>query len=354
MKIFTITLLMLLGLNNAVAGDYDLSHRWGLGFGAGSEVVLGSQFAKDNLKANIAGGLWLRYHMSPGWQLELSGDYLAYKDPNANMLIPTLNLGYHFWATSATKLLFQIGAGQAIMKDLPTAVAGVSLDKNEFALRAKLALEFMLSHSTMLALNADYYTVKIDNSDVGTINNLVPSLGLTFYFGDDGAPAAAAAVAAPIAVAVAAPVDGDGDGISDDLDKCPGTAAGTKVNSLGCADTQKFEIAIKVQFAAGKAVLDEKASHEELQKFADFMNQHTETKAEVQGHTDNTGKEAYNMTVSQKRADAVRKYLISKFGIAADRLTAKGYGPKEPIADNKTAEGRAQNRRVEASISVTK
>lgn len=350
---FLSMILLLVSFNTANAGDYDLAHKWGIGLGAGSEVILGSQFAKDNMKANIAGGLWLRYHLSSGWQIELSGDYLAYKDPNANMLVPTLNLGYHFWPTAGTKLLLQVGAGQAIMKDIPTATAGTTLDKNEFALKAKLALEFMLSKATMLSLNADYYTVTLDNTDIKKFDNLVPSLGLTFYFGGGVAPVAAAAAAVAAVPEVVAVGDSDSDGVNDDNDKCPGTATGTKVNSLGCAETQKFEIAIKVLFAPGKAVLDPK-SHEEVQKFADFMNQHTETKAEIQGHTDNTGKEAFNVKISQKRAEAVRKYLIDKFGIAADRLTAKGFGPSEPIADNATAEGRAQNRRVEASISVTK
>jgi outer membrane protein OmpA-like peptidoglycan-associated protein len=67
---------------------------------------------------------------------------------------------------------------------------------------------------------------------------------------------------------------------------------------------------------------------------------------EVAGHTDSRGSDAYNMNLSQQRAEAVRNYLISK-GIAADRLTAKGYGESQPVADNATDEGRAKNRRVE-------
>jgi len=67
---------------------------------------------------------------------------------------------------------------------------------------------------------------------------------------------------------------------------------------------------------------------------------------EVAGHTDSRGSDEYNMNLSQRRADAVRNYLISK-GIAADRLTAKGYGESQPVADNATDEGRFKNRRVE-------
>jgi len=67
---------------------------------------------------------------------------------------------------------------------------------------------------------------------------------------------------------------------------------------------------------------------------------------EVAGHTDSMGSDAYNMNLSQQRAEAVRNFLISK-GVAADRLTAKGYGESQPVADNATEEGRFKNRRVE-------
>ena len=70
---------------------------------------------------------------------------------------------------------------------------------------------------------------------------------------------------------------------------------------------------------------------------------------EVQGHTDTTGSAAINRTLSKGRAESVRKYLVGK-GVAKGRLTAKGYGPDVPIADNATPEGREQNRRVEFKI----
>ncbi|HNQ00543.1 MAG TPA: OmpA family protein, partial [Bacteroidia bacterium] len=71
-----------------------------------------------------------------------------------------------------------------------------------------------------------------------------------------------------------------------------------------------------------------------------------EAKLSVEGHTDNTGNPEKNVTLSQKRCESVKNYLVSK-GIDANRLTATGYGDTRPIADNKTADGRAKNRRVE-------
>jgi OOP family OmpA-OmpF porin len=76
------------------------------------------------------------------------------------------------------------------------------------------------------------------------------------------------------------------------------------------------------------------------------MKANPDVKVEIQGHTDSRGSLALNERLSQQRAEAVRDYLIGQ-GIAAERLTARGYGPHNPIASNETADGRAQNRRVE-------
>ncbi len=73
-------------------------------------------------------------------------------------------------------------------------------------------------------------------------------------------------------------------------------------------------------------------------------------KVEVGGHTDSQANDAFNLKLSQRRSESVRTYLIKR-GIAADRMTAKGYGENVPLADNRTADGRAQNRRVEFVIT---
>jgi outer membrane protein OmpA-like peptidoglycan-associated protein len=83
-----------------------------------------------------------------------------------------------------------------------------------------------------------------------------------------------------------------------------------------------------------------------LQKVADLLSKDPALKVEVQGHTDNVGGDAYNQTLSEARARAVMDWLV-KHGVAAGRLTAKGYGKTRPVADNGSDEGRAKNRRVE-------
>src|ERR1700737_929247 len=82
-----------------------------------------------------------------------------------------------------------------------------------------------------------------------------------------------------------------------------------------------------------------------LDAIADGLKKHPRLKVEIQGHTDSTGSPAYNLKLSQRRADSVRDYLVSE-GVSADQLVTKGYGQAQPAASNKTAEGRAKNRRV--------
>lgn len=162
----------------------------------------------------------------------------------------------------------------------------------------------------------------------------------------------------PAGVAVDAkgcPLDSDGDGVLDSSDRCPDTPAGTLVDAKGCpkpkatksakvtaAGTWVYE---DIRFSSGKAELTA-SSTPVLQEIAAALKADPRLKTEIQGHTDSRGSLALNERLSQQRAEAVRDYLIDQ-GIAPERLTARGYGPHQPIASNDTAEGRAQNRRVE-------
>jgi OOP family OmpA-OmpF porin len=101
-------------------------------------------------------------------------------------------------------------------------------------------------------------------------------------------------------------------------------------------------------FETGKANLEPEA-YTVLDELVAYLVRKEDEKIEVGGHTDNVGKPAANMTLSQDRANTVRAYLLTK-GIDPSRVTAKGYGMTVPIADNNTEDGRAQNRRTEVTI----
>lgn len=185
--------------------------------------------------------------------------------------------------------------------------------------------------------------------------------------------------------------DGDGDGVVDSKDKCPDTPAGRKVDTDGCeldsdgdgvvdgddncptvyaktADGCPLPVAATpaaplapamaapepavvkmtlegVNFEFDKATL----SQEDIaiiDRDVATLEKWSNVNVEIAGHTDSRGSDEYNVGLSQRRAEAVRNYLISK-GVAAERLSAKGYGESRPVADNATDEGRLMNRRVE-------
>lgn len=115
---------------------------------------------------------------------------------------------------------------------------------------------------------------------------------------------------------------------------------------------EKVSIDLEVQFDTAKDVVKPEYDAQ-LKKVADFLKAHPETKAEIEGHTDNVGKAAYNKDLSARRAAAVRQALIDRFGADASRLTSQGYGPDKPREDNGTAAGRARNRRVVATFTGT-
>jgi outer membrane protein OmpA-like peptidoglycan-associated protein len=155
------------------------------------------------------------------------------------------------------------------------------------------------------------------------------------------------------------PIDSDGDGVCDGLDQCPGTPAGVTVDARGCpppppppppvaplfTPEQKEFVLQGVKFDNNSAKLSVESTFV-LDKVVDALKAYPNVKVQVGGHTDSTGSDAYNQKLSEQRAHAVRDYLVSK-GASADNLLWKGYGESKPIADNKTADGRAKNRRVE-------
>lgn len=148
-------------------------------------------------------------------------------------------------------------------------------------------------------------------------------------------------------------LDTDKDGVYDYEDLCP-TIAGVKENK-GCPEIKREirnllnKAMSGIQFENGKATI-KKSSYKVLDEIAKTFINNPNYMVEVQGHTDNVGKHSYNVDLSERRAQSVRTYLVNK-GVPAERLTAHGYGPDKPIADNKTKAGRAKNRRVEFNIS---
>ena len=139
-------------------------------------------------------------------------------------------------------------------------------------------------------------------------------------------------------------LDSDNDGVVNSQDDCPNTTSGVRVDVNGC-EIKNNKIQLPgVQFELNSSVLKAE-SFDVLNDAAKTLEVHSDLMVEVAGHTDSTGADAYNQTLSQARAKSVAKYLTAK-GVAASRLQVKGYGETQPIAANSSKAGRALNRRV--------
>ena len=148
-------------------------------------------------------------------------------------------------------------------------------------------------------------------------------------------------------------LDSDGDGVVDCYDKCPDTPKGIKVDKDGCPIPlkEKVVITLLVEFDFDKAMVKSEF-HEDIERVANMLIAYPKTSAELEGHTDYINTEEYNMKLSRRRAESVKKYLIEKFGINDSRITTVGYGESMPVDTNETDEGRQRNRRVVANIEA--
>ena len=160
--------------------------------------------------------------------------------------------------------------------------------------------------------------------------------------------------------------DQDSDGVFDRRDRCPDTPADTPVEHHGCprpqypggvtepvvqAEVITLSDAGDVLFATNQSDLTP-AAKSQLDALMTRLQGADVSSIKVVGHTDNVGTDAYNQTLSERRANSVADYLLSQ-GVAPNKVSSEGKGESEPVAENDTEEGRAKNRRVDLHINVT-
>lgn len=340
---------------------------------SGLEVTAGANYTAwdDDRRLDDSEG-WLAglgYRFNDRWGVEtLYIDNQAdLKDVSGSVDVQQLHLDllYHFNPQSDLQPFVFGGLGQNRY-----SLSGADADEETVNLGA--GVKYYLSDNFLVRGDLrGIYGNEDGDLDIGT------NLALTYFFGQRQAKAAVAAApvqadsdgdgvpdagdacpATPVGIAVdqrGCALDGDKDGVADHQDQCPDTEAQVKVDEKGCGIllTEAVEITLQVQFDTNSAVV--KPEYEaDIGKLASFMGNYQDTVVEVQGHTDAQGADSANQALSQRRADAVRQVLIQKFGLAAERVTAVGYGEQRPIASNDTADGRAQNRRVVGSVGSQK
>ncbi|WP_313956326.1 OmpA family protein [Aliarcobacter cryaerophilus] len=252
--------------------------------------------------------------------------------------------------TSITRVFGNLVKDYGLTTDLSLyALAGLGVEffDNELTKHQKdglfgnygVGLKYQLTDA--MALKFDLrHLISAQNGD----STLLYNFGLAIPFGEKAAKVAPVAVAAPVA-AKAAPKDSDGDGVIDELDQCPDTMRGAKVDSVGCMTL----INLNVNFDTAKSEIKD-IYGTRIHDFAKVMNTDKKLKADIEGHTDSVGSDKYNQKLSERRAASVVKAL-TELGVEKSRLKAVGYGESKPIASNETVEGRAENRRVHAVMT---
>lgn len=140
-------------------------------------------------------------------------------------------------------------------------------------------------------------------------------------------------------------LDSDKDGVYDDVDECPDTPKGYKVDKKGCPRS----VILQIQFATGESTLLP-SSDKDIKVLNDFMAENPASKITIIGHTDNVGGKKENQRLSEARASALATRLIQN-GIERERINTTGKGMSQPIASNKKPAGRSLNRRIEIKIN---
>lgn len=334
------------------AYSYDMSNKFGLGITGGYSIpVFGNQFNSLS-DADFGYGVHGRYHFNEIFNLDFGVSRAEFED--TKLRFDNINLIGVWRLAGVSDVSPIVGLGVA-----GTRIKNFTPKSMKLSALARLGVEFGMSESFSLGLLADYqYVSKLMGKMPNTRAHVVtPQLAATWYFGGSDNHSYKAAEPAPAKKETTAPstfvdesqLDSDDDGIKDPEDRCPSTPVGSKVNSIGCAVEEKATMTINVEFTSGKATLASEYDNH-MKEVATFLKKYEEVDVQIQGYTDNTGSVAKNIALSQARANSVMNALV-KEGIAKSRLTAKGYGPASPIADNSTAEGRQINRRVVAELS---
>ncbi|MFA7500370.1 MAG: OmpA family protein [Sulfurimonas sp.] len=290
-------------------------------------------------------------------------------NPSTDIWRFAINGVHDFDAIGAITPLVKIGVGYETLN------VHLADNKDSVFFNAGAGVKAAITENIALKLEAVYMNKRADS-------NLALLAGINFAFG----PKAQEVPPAPI------DGDDDNDGVLNSVDECPNTPAGTKVNAVGCkidgdddndgvlnsvdeclntpagtsvdavgckivALTQVVEAAavvcppkinLHINFKFDSSEIKEE-SKPRVNEFSEFLKCTPVYKANIIGHTDAVGSDAYNLKLSDRRANAV-KDMIVKYGVPADKVSTTAKGETEPIATNKTSEGRAQNRRIEAEL----
>ncbi len=312
--------------------------------------IYGAEFQLNNLGMPVSPELSVLYS---------NADFEPSRVGSTNVYRIALNGVYEYGKVGFLTPFAKAGLGYETMSEHQEGRTG-NVDSAFFD--AGVGAKMPITKNIALKVEAVYM---LKPNDTRWDNNLALLAGINIAFGEKAqpvtvpapepvveekpAPAPAPVIEEKPVVAEAAIVavdgDDDNDGVKNSIDKCPNSPAGAKVDQDGCPMLLNLHTNFKIDSAKIGPEADAK-----ITEFADFMKLYPEYNAEIVGYTSSTGSVKHNQKLSEARAKAVKADLEKK-GVDAKRVTASGKGEDCPIATNKTAEGRAENRRIEAILT---
>ncbi|MEZ8735403.1 MULTISPECIES: OmpA family protein [unclassified Vibrio] len=284
----------------------------------------------------IGAGIYSGYNFNDKFGIELSSDFLGDYKTSFSKNGTTAAFSDPLIAISLTPM-YRLPVQQEFDVFFKAGPAYISHGgEDDVVLSAGIGVEKQLSSDWALRVEYQYFD-DFDDNYVQDLNSNLLSVGVSYNFGTGNTTASAAAAAASAAAVTQAPSEPITEPavVVEEKTTVVVTKAQTESFSQGMFETNSTELSTDGKIA--------------LMPLVEVLKAHPQSTVDVVGHTDSTGAAEYNMMISKKRAAAVAAY-IEEQGIEADRITASGEGEENPIASNDTAEGRAQNRRVDATI----
>ncbi|EAP92038.1 MULTISPECIES: OmpA family protein [Vibrio] len=284
----------------------------------------------------IGAGIYSGYNFSDKFGIELSSDFLGDYKTSFTKNGTTSQFSDPIIAISLTPM-YRLAVQQEFDVFFKAGPAYISHGgEDDVVLSAGIGLEKQLSSDWAVRVEYQYFD-DFDDNYVQDLNSNLLSVGVSYNFGTGNTTASAVAATASAVAVTQAP--------SEPITE-PAVVVEEKMAVVVTkAQTESYS---QEMFATNSTELstDGKIA---LMPLVEVLKAHPQSSVAVVGHTDSTGAAEYNLMISKKRAAAVAAY-IEEQGIEADRITASGEGEENPIASNATAEGRAQNRRVDATI----